>query len=95
MPGFVPDASGFLACGDAPLRTRIPEPQDERRRSAQSLGAAAYIGDMSEIPPAEASGEGAAAKLDAEAEGEASIDAKIDAEAEAEANLEPEAEGEL
>jgi hypothetical protein len=55
-----------------------------------SLGAGAYIGGMSEIPPAEASGE-AAAKLDAEAE----ADAKIDAEAEAAANLEPEAEGEL
>ena len=46
---------------------------------------------MSEIPPAEASGDAAAAKIDAEAEAEA----KIDAEAEAAADLAPEAEGEL
>ena len=46
---------------------------------------------MSEIPLDEASGEVAAAKLDAEAEAEA----RVDAEAEAEAELEPEAEGEL
>jgi hypothetical protein len=51
----------------------------------------AYIDDMSEIPPGEASAEAAAAKLDAEAEAEA----KIDAEAEAASSLEPEAEGEL
>jgi hypothetical protein len=46
---------------------------------------------MSENPPDEASGEVAAAKLDAEAEAEA----RLDAEAEAAATLQPEAEGEL
>ena len=51
----------------------------------------AYINDMSEIPPDEASAETAAAKIDAEAEAEA----KIDAEAEAASSLAPEAEGEL
>ena len=51
----------------------------------------AYIGGMSEVPPDEASGELAAAKLDAEAEAEA----RRDAAAEAEAELEPEVEGEL
>ena len=51
----------------------------------------AYLGGMSEIPLDEASGELAAARLDAEAEAEARRDAAADAEAE----LEPEAEGEL
>jgi len=54
------------------------------------IGAPAYIGDMSGSPPDEASGEVAAAELDAEAEAEA----RVDAEAEAAAELEPEAEGE-
>jgi len=61
------------------------------RHGQPSMGARAYIGDMSEIPPDEASAESAAAKLDAEAEAEA----QLDAEADAAANLEPEAEGEL
>jgi hypothetical protein len=55
-----------------------------------SIGACAYIGDMSESPPDEASAEVAAAKVDAEAEAEA----RVDAEAEAAAGLAPEAEGE-
>jgi hypothetical protein len=46
---------------------------------------------MSEIPLDEASGEVAAARLDAEAEAES----QVDAEAEVEAQVEPEAEGEL
>jgi hypothetical protein len=65
------------------------------------LVAVGNIGDMSEIPLDEASGEVAAARLDAEAEAESQVDAEaeaesqVDAEAEAEAQVEPEAEGEL
>lgn len=57
----------------------------------RGIRAHAYIGDMGEIPPDEASEEVAAARVDAEAEAEA----RHDAEAEAAAELEPEAEGEL
>jgi hypothetical protein len=51
----------------------------------------AYSDVMSEIPLGEASGEVAAAEVDADAEAEA----QVDTEAEAEARLDPEAEGEL
>jgi hypothetical protein len=60
-----------------------------------NLGAGAIVGDMSEIPLGDESGEVAAgnvdgkAKLDDEAEAEAEVEAQLDAEAEAEA------EGEL
>jgi hypothetical protein len=66
-----------------------------------NLGAGAIVGDMSEIPLGDESGEVAAAnvdgkaKLDDEAEAEAEVEAQLDAEAEAEAEVEPEAEGEL
>jgi len=66
-----------------------------------SIRARAYIGDMSEMPRDEASGEVAAAKIDADAEArvkldaEAEAEARIDAEAEAAARLAPEAEAEL
>jgi hypothetical protein len=66
-----------------------------------NLGADAIVGDMSEIPLGDESGEVAAAnvdseaKLDDEAEAEAEAEAQLDAEAEAEAEVEPEAEGEL
>jgi hypothetical protein len=69
--------------------------------SCGSLGAGAIVGDMSEIPLGDESGEVAAAnvddktKLDDEAEAEAEAEAQLDAEAEAEAEVEPEAEGEL
>ena len=74
---------GTAACGHQRIRTGT--------HGQPSIGARAYISDMSEIPLDETSGEIADAKLDAEAEAEA----RLDAEAEAEAELEPEAEGEL
>ena len=97
----VPYAQTELLTADGPLtgwhglslvicsRTRHG-PSSELIGSQPRTGARAYIGDMSESPPDEASGETAAAKLDAEAEAEA----RIDAESEAAAELEPEAEGE-
>jgi len=88
----MPRPGGRKAVANGLVRT------DHRRRRRSGgghgqpgIGACAYIGDMSEIPPDGASGESADSKLDAEAEAEA----KLDAEAEAAAQLEPEAEGEL
>lgn len=68
---------------------------------AANLRAGAIVGDMSEVPLGDESGEVAAAnvdgnaKLDDEAQAEAEVEAQLDAEAEAEAEVEPEAEGEL
>ena len=72
--------------------------RDER---VPSIGARAYLGDMSDVPHDEASAEAAAAKLHAQAEAEARLDAeaeaeaKVDVEAEVAARLAPEAEAEL
>ena len=74
---------------------------DDSGASCGQLGAGAIVGDMSENPLGDESGEVAAgnaddkAKLDDEAEAEAEVEAQLDAEAEAEAEVEPEAEGEL